>query len=115
LAYFLWEDKKEDKFLIETMKDVLEANRKVALNPQVANDEMPVYLKTSLEGTPVEHIYREDLEHHKKMRKKYGPSDLTSLIGIQGPVAVGTRQSSRCSLYFSLGANRYRAEYIQDE
>lgn len=63
------------------MTDALNAIRQVAESEGVTTNDTPVYLNTTLEITPVEHIYRGNLEHLGRVRAKYDPDDVMSLTG----------------------------------
>ena len=63
------------------MTNTLNAIRQVAESEGVTTNDAPVYLNTTLEITPVEHIYRGSLERLERVRAKYDPDDVVSLTG----------------------------------
>jgi hypothetical protein len=83
-AHFLWEDQKTDGLWIKTVKGaseeirkvVLEEIRKVALEEEATTNDAPIYSNFTLEDTPVEHIYRENLQRLREVRKNCNPDDL---------------------------------------
>ena len=79
LASFRWTDASEDQFWLEAMQDALDEIYKVAKAEGVTRDDAPVYLNTSLETTPVEKIYQENLENLEAIRAKYDPDGVMSL------------------------------------
>lgn len=81
LASFRWMDATEDEFWLKTMQDALDGIYEVAKAEGVTRDDAPVYLNTSLETTPVDKIYRGNLEHLEAIRAKYDPDDVMSLTG----------------------------------
>lgn len=81
IAFFQWVDEGEDKFWVKTMKDALEAVRRVAIEEGVTRDDAPVYLNVTLEDTPVEHIYRGNLQKLREVRARYDPDNFWSLTG----------------------------------
>ena len=81
LASFRWTDEEKDGFWLQKMTDALNAIRQVAESEEVTTNDAPIYLNTTLEFTPVENIYRGNLEHLKGIRAKYDPDDIMSLTG----------------------------------
>jgi len=81
LAYFLWDYEEDDEFWVETMQAVLTNLRKVALKEKCTTEDVPVYSNCSLGGTPVELIYRSNLEHLRKLRQVYDPKDVMGQAG----------------------------------
>jgi hypothetical protein len=81
LAIFIWENAAHDTFWLEEIQRSLDNIRKVAVEEDVASDELPYYLNTSLETVPVEKIYKQNLEALGKVRAKYDPYDVMGNTG----------------------------------
>ena len=82
LAYFLWDYEEEDDFWVETMKQVLENLRKVALQEGCTTNDTPVYSNCALrEYTTVEQVYRGNLGKLVDLRRKYDPEHVMNLTG----------------------------------
>ena len=81
LAYFLWEDAKDDKFWLSQMKNALKRIRSVARAEGCTTSSPPIYSNTSLENVSPKRIWRGNLDQLRKVRKKYDPDDVMSRTG----------------------------------
>ncbi|KIJ65821.1 hypothetical protein HYDPIDRAFT_109865 [Hydnomerulius pinastri MD-312] len=94
VAYFIWEDPKNDQFWIKVMEDALSAIKaKISAARGDGADPLPVYSNTALGSTKVEDIYGENLDELRRLRKKFDPElvmDLARGFKIPHPPAEAT-------------------------
>ena len=81
LAYFRWEDEKDDAFWLTTLQQTLDNIRIVAVGLGLTSDTMPLYNNLSLETVPAKRIYQENFEWLKQVKAKYDPTDVMSRCG----------------------------------
>jgi hypothetical protein len=81
LAWYTWENEKNDNIWINEMKRALGKIQKKADVEGCTISQPPVYLNASLLDTPVSDIYRENLSNLRQLRKKYDPNDIMKNAG----------------------------------
>jgi hypothetical protein len=81
LAYFRWEDEKDDDFWITKLKGTLNRIRVVAPNLGLTPRKPALYNNLSLETVPVHKIYRDNMGWLSKVKAQYDPTDVMSQAG----------------------------------
>ncbi|KAF9465830.1 hypothetical protein BDZ94DRAFT_1234435 [Collybia nuda] len=81
LAYFRWEDEKDDEFWITKLKGTLNRIRVVARNLGLTPRKPALYNNLSLETVPVHKIYRENMKWLSEVKAQYDPTDVMGRAG----------------------------------
>ncbi|KAF9475882.1 hypothetical protein BDN70DRAFT_935519 [Pholiota conissans] len=71
LAFYTWENEKDDDFWVGEMKRALGEIQTVAKSEGCTRDDAPIYLNTTLGDTPVKDIYGENHSKLVRIKAKY--------------------------------------------
>lgn len=81
LAYFRWQDAKDDEFWLAKLKGSLNRIRAVAQKLGLTPPKPAYYGNLSLETTPPHRIYRDNLEWLIKAKQQYDPTNVMGRAG----------------------------------
>lgn len=81
LAYFLWEDQKDDEFWLRKLKGTLNRIHVTALSLGLTTNKPAYYNNLSLESVPARKIYRENMDWLSEVKKEYDPRDVMGRCG----------------------------------
>ena len=76
-----WKDRKEDDFWLDVLRKMTREVQEIALQEGCTTVDAPVYYNLALEGTPVEDIYRENLQQLRELRKAVDPERVMDKTG----------------------------------
>ena len=76
-----WTDAKYDDFWLAQLREITKLVRGAALDEGCTTPEAPVYYNLTLDGTPVDHIYRGNLAELKRVRQIVDPEDVMARAG----------------------------------
>lgn len=97
VAQFLWDEKSSDTYWIDAMNRVLTNLSKVASEQGCTIPNAPIYSNTTLGGTPLADIYRDNLPMLSQIRKKYDPQDVMGRSGgFIIPLPIETSADNEC-------------------
>jgi len=97
VAQFLWDEKSSDTYWIDAMNRVLANLSKVAIEQGCTIPNAPIYSNTTLDGTPLTDIYRNNLPKLSKIRKQYDPEDVMGRSGgFIIPLPIETSADNEC-------------------
>jgi hypothetical protein len=81
LAYFRWQDSKDDEFWLTKLKGTLNRIRVVARRLGLTPRKPAYYNNLSIETVPVHKIYRDNMKWLKQAKERYDPTDVMGRTG----------------------------------
>src|ERR1700721_3684172 len=78
LAYYRWNDEKDDTFWVDEMNRALQDVWNVALQEGCTSHDIPLYSNTSLNTTNPMDIYKSNYQQLRNTRLIYDPNDVMS-------------------------------------